>query len=151
MIQLVYNSPASLPMFYYVDIWSAVMISSVDALSIMNMTVASINRNNTAVFFILTNSLNNVLFSVYNSTQAILNESSNISNQVRNTLMILLIVASCSIFISLCLIFPVATKVDQNKDELLTHFTLIDRDNVKQQLAKCREFFNNLHDKENHT
>jgi hypothetical protein len=65
--------------------------------------------------------------------------------------MILLIVASCSIFISLCLIFPVATKVDQNKDELLTHFTLIDRDNVKQQLVKCREFFNNLHDKENHT
>jgi len=151
MIQLVYNSPASLPMFYYVDVWSAVMISSVDALTIMNMTVGSIQRNNTAVFFILTNSLNNVLSAVYNSTQAILNESGNISNRVRNTLLILLIVASCSIFISLCLIFPVATKVDQNKDELLTHFTLIDRDNVKQQLVKCREFFNNLHDKENHT
>jgi hypothetical protein len=150
-IQLVYNSPAALPMFYYVDIWSAVMISSVDALSIMNMTISNVTRNDTTVFFILANSLNNVLYSIYNGTQAILDESSNISNQVRNTLMILLIVASCSIFISLCLIFPVATKVDQNKDELLTHFTLIDRDNVKQQLVKCREFFNNLHDKENHT
>jgi len=83
MIKLVYNSPSSLPMFYYVDIWSAVMISSVDALTIMNMTVQSIQRNNTAVFFILTNSLNNVLFSVYNSTQAILKESSNISSHVR--------------------------------------------------------------------
>lgn len=65
--------------------------------------------------------------------------------------MILLIVASCSIFIAICLIFPVAIKVDQNKGELLTHFTLIDRDNVKQQLIKCREFFNSLHDKENQT
>jgi hypothetical protein len=60
-IQLVYNSPAALPMFYYVDIWSAVMISSVDALSIMNMTISNVTRNDTTVFFILANSLNNVL------------------------------------------------------------------------------------------
>jgi hypothetical protein len=45
----------------------------------------------------------------------------------------------------------VATKVDKNKDELLRHFMLIDRDDVKKQLIKCREFFNTMHDKENHT
>ena len=53
--------------------------------------------------------------------------------------------------ISLCLIFPVATKVDKNKDELLTHFISIDRDDVKKQLDKCRKFFNNMHDKEHVT
>jgi hypothetical protein len=70
---------------------------------------------------------------------------------VDRTLLYLLLVASSSLFVSLCLIFPVATKVDKNKDELLRHFMLIDRDDVKKQLIKCREFFNTMHDKENHT
>lgn len=56
--------------------------------------------------------------------------------------------ASGSLFISICLIFPVATKVDKNKDELLRHFMLIDREDVKKQLEKCRLFFNTMHDKE---
>ena len=83
--------------------------------------------------------------------QAILNETENISNYVKNTLKILLYVASGSLLISLCLIFPVATKVDKNKDELLRHFMLIDRDDVKKQLEKCRIFFNTMHDKEHVT
>jgi hypothetical protein len=45
----------------------------------------------------------------------------------------------------------VATKVDKNKDELLRHFMLIDRDDVKKQLEKCRIFFNTMHDKEHVT
>lgn len=59
--------------------------------------------------------------------------------------------ASISLFISIALIFPVATKVDKNKDELLKHFMLIDRDDVKKQLEKCRLFFNTMHDKEHVT
>jgi hypothetical protein len=150
-IQLIYNSPAALPMFYYVDVWSAIMSVSVHALSIKEMPLTDINRNQTAVFFILTNSLNNILSSIETSTAAILAESSNISDLVDRTLLYLLIVASCSLFISLCLIFPVATKVDKNKDELLRHFMLIDREDVKKQLEKCRVFFNTMHDKEHMT
>ena len=45
-------------------------------------------------------------------------------------------------------IFPVATSVDQNKDELLRHFMLIDREDVKIQLEKCRVFFDTMHDKD---
>jgi hypothetical protein len=33
-IQLIYNTPASMPTFYYVDIWSAIMVVSVHALNI---------------------------------------------------------------------------------------------------------------------
>jgi hypothetical protein len=104
--------------------------------------------NDTSVFFILTNSLNNILASIEQSTSAILSETDNISSHVDNTLKILLYVASGSLFISICLIFPVATKVDKNKDELLRHFMLIDREDVKKQLEKCRLFFNTMHDKE---
>ena len=41
--------------------------------------------------------------------------------------------------------------MDKNKDELLRHFMLIDREDVKKQLEKCRIFFNTMHDKEHVT
>ena len=130
-IRLIYNTPAAMPTFYYVDIWSAIMTVSVHALSIRELPIAQITTNSTSVFFILTNSLNNILQSIEKSTQAILDETENISDLVDNALKILLYVASSSLFISICLIFPVATKVDKNKDELLRHFMLIDREDVK--------------------
>jgi hypothetical protein len=118
-------------MFYYVDIWSAVMAISVHALNIRELNLTDINMNNTSVFFIIKNALNNVLLAIEDSTTAILEETTNISSNVDDTLKILLYVASGSLFISICLIFPVATKVDKNKDELLRHFMLIERDDVK--------------------
>ena len=62
--------------------------------------------------------------------------------------MYLLIAASCALAVSLCLILPVAMQVDQDKDALLRHFMLIDREDVMKQLEKCRLFFNTMHDKE---
>jgi hypothetical protein len=62
--------------------------------------------------------------------------------------MYLLIAASCALSVSLCLILPVAMQVDKDKDELLKHFMLIDREDVMKQLEKCRLFFNSMHDKE---
>lgn len=50
---------------------------------------------------------------------------------VKFALEIMLYIATGSLFISICLIFPVATKVDKNKDELLRHFMLIDREDVR--------------------
>ena len=150
-VQLIYNSPSALPMFYYVDMWSAVMTAAVHALEIRELPLTQVRKNHTSVFFILTNSMNNMLSAIYNSTDAILAENENISHNVDNMLRILLYVASGSLFASICLILPVATKVDKNKDELLRHFMLIDRDDVKKQLEKCRLFFNTMHDKEHVT
>ena len=39
--------------------------------------------------------------------------------------------ATGSLVLAICLIFPVATKVDKNKDELLGHFMVIDKEDVK--------------------
>jgi hypothetical protein len=36
---------------------------------------------------------------------------------------------------------PVVTKVHKDKDKLLSLFLLIDPDDVKDQLKRCREFF----------
>lgn len=127
------------------------MTVAVHALNIKDMPMSQITLNDTSVFFIITNSLNNILSAITDSTNAILSETKNISDIVDLTLQILLYVASGSLFISICLIFPVATRVDKNKDELLRHFMLIDRDDVKKQLEKCRIFFNTMHDKEHVT
>ena len=150
-LQLVYNSRPAMPMFYYVDIWSAVMSVAMHSLEIRELPLHSVRKNHTSVFFILANSMNSILTSIENSTQAILDENSHISEHVDSALRILLYVASGSLFVSICLIFPVATKVDKNKDELLRNFMLIDRDDVKKQLDKCRLFFNTMHDKEHVT
>ena len=124
---------------------------AVHAYTIKDMQYSQILINETSVYFILTNSLNNILQSIENSTDAILTETQSISYDVENALKILLYVASGILFISICIIFPVATKVDKNKDELLKHFILIDRDDVRKQLDKCRTFFNTMHDKEHVT
>jgi hypothetical protein len=124
---------------------------AVHALSIKEMTIKEITKEDTSVFFILTNSLNNILSAINKSTDAILDETENISSLVDGALKIMLYVASGSLFLSICLIFPVATSVDKNKDELLRHFMLIDREDVKRQLEKCRIFFNTMHDKEHVT
>jgi len=65
--------------------------------------------------------------------------------------MILLFVASAALLMAICVIFPVANNVDNNKDELLQHFQLIDREDVKRQLEKCKAFFDTIHDKEQFT
>ena len=75
-------------------------------------------------------------------------ESENISSHVHSTLLYLLIAASCALLISICLILPVAMQVDKDKDALLRNFMLIDREDVKKQLEKCRVFFNTMHDKD---
>lgn len=131
VIPLIYDTPCALPDLYYVDVWSAMMSEAVHAYSVNDISLKNLNINDTSVFFIITNTFNNILEAIDQSTDAIISETENISGSVRFTLLILLYVASGSLLISICLIFPVATKVDKNKDELLRHFMLIDRDDVK--------------------
>jgi len=57
-----------MPMFYYVDIWSAIMTVAVHALTIKDMPLSQITLNDTSVFFIITNSLNNILSAISDST-----------------------------------------------------------------------------------
>lgn len=73
-------------MFYYVEVWSAMMDVSVHAYIVKDLAVSSINLNNTSVFFLITNCLNNILVSIENSTVAILNEITHISSNVENAL-----------------------------------------------------------------
>jgi hypothetical protein len=62
--------------------------------------------------------------------------------------MILLLVASGGLLVSMCVIMPVVTKVHQDKDKLLSLFLLIDQEDVKEQLKRCREFFTTFHAQE---
>jgi hypothetical protein len=97
-----------------------------------------------SLWFILMNSMNNILLSVRDSTEAILDDTRLISDENKHVLLILLLVASGCLLASMLIIMPVVTKVHQDKDKLLSLFLLIDQDDVKEQLKKCREFFTNF-------
>lgn len=73
-------------MFYYVDVWSAVMGVAVHALTIRDMPLNQITMNETSVFLILTNSLNNILEAISEATDAILDETGKLSDMVDVTL-----------------------------------------------------------------
>jgi len=100
------------------------------------------------LYFVLTNSLNNLLQQIYNSTDGVLSDTKSLSESNKHILMILLLVASGGLIISMCIIMPVVTKVHQDKDKLLSLFLLIDPDDVKEQLKRCREFFTTFNSEE---
>jgi hypothetical protein len=91
------------------DSWSAMQDVSVQAFMVVDLPLSGITIADNSVFFILTNTFNNILSSIQSSTEAIQNEHQNISNQQQEILRILLYVASASLFLSICLILPVAT------------------------------------------
>lgn len=70
--------------------------------------------------------MNNILESIYSSTEAILNDTKIISSENKNILMILLLIVSGCLLASVAIIMPVVTKVHKDKDKLLSLFLLID-------------------------
>ena len=59
-----YNNPPELSNQFEVDVWSAMMDVAVHAYTIKDMALSQIDINDTSVFFILKNSLNNVLVAI---------------------------------------------------------------------------------------
>ena len=89
--------------------------------------------------------MNSILSSVLNSTTGILNDTKILSDQNRQVLLILLLVASGSLFGSMFIIMPVVTRVHQDKDKLLSLFLQIDQIDIKEQLKRCKDFFTTFH------
>ena len=102
------------------------------------------SSQDTPVWFILTNSMNNILVSMSQAPQGILDDTSVLSTNNKHVLLILLLVASGCLLISLFIIMPVVTKVHQDKDKLLSLFLRMEQNDVKEQLLRCREFFNTM-------
>jgi hypothetical protein len=62
------------------DSWSAMQDVSVQAFMVVDLPLSGITITDNSVFFILTNTFNNILSSIQSSTEAIQNEHQNISN-----------------------------------------------------------------------
>lgn len=128
------------------NIWAAAMQLAVNAFKIKDMELSLFSeQTHMSVWFILKNSMNNILASVSQSTQGILDDTKTLSNENKNILLLLLLVASGCLLLSMFIIMPVVTKVHKDKDKLLSLFLQIDSDDVKEQLKRCREFFASFH------
>ena len=99
--------------------------------AVNNQEVAALEEN-LSVSYVLKNALNNILDSIDHSTHAILEDTNSIADDNKRLLLIILCVASSALLISICLIFPVVTKVRKNKDELLTLFLEIESADVRE-------------------
>jgi PAS domain S-box-containing protein len=141
-VTVIYNEIEGIPSEFQIDCWSAIMGVVIHAYKIKDKPVDECVETEPSITYTLVNSFNNILQKIENSTPAILDESNIAASNQRRFLMILLIVASCALFCSVCVIFPVVTKVKKNKEELLCLFLEIPVRSVKEQLGKCRQFFN---------
>src|SRR3569833_742190 len=79
-VTLLYDMPTELPMFFVVEIWSAIMEVAVHAYTVKELPMPNITMKNTSVFFILKNTLNSILDAIWESTSALLIETINISS-----------------------------------------------------------------------
>jgi len=68
------------------------------------------------------------------STEGILSDTGIISDENKQLLMILLLVASGCLLFSMFIIMPVVMKVHQDKDKLLSLFLQIDNNDIKDQV-----------------
>jgi hypothetical protein len=120
----------------------------VNAFKIKDMPLGDFSGGHMSVWYILRNSMNNILVRVFGSTKGILDDTRTLSDDNKHILLILLLVASGCLLASMMIIMPVVTKVHQDKDKLLSLFLQIDQDDVKEQLKRCREFFATFNNEE---
>jgi hypothetical protein len=147
-ITLYYNTFEEVGTTQQVNVWAAVYQQAINAFKLKDLELSAFLPGHMPLWFILTNSMNNILQAVSNSTEGILDDTKLLSNDNKSILVILLLVASGCLLASMFIIMPVVTKVHQDKDKLLSLFLQIDQDDVKEQLKHCREFFTNFHNDE---
>ena len=102
------------------------------AFKLKDLALSEFKLDHMSVWFVLTNSLNNLLAGISPSTDGLLADTQSLSASNKHILMVLLLIASGGLLISTCIIMPVVTKVHRDKDKLLSLFLLIDSDDVKE-------------------
>lgn len=93
------------------NIWAAVMQLAVNAFKLKNLPLTDFSDSHMSVYFILKNAMNNLLDSVSESTQGILDDTKLLSDENKRLLLIILFVASGCMLASLFIIMPVVMNV----------------------------------------
>ena len=93
------------------NIWAAVMQLAVNAFKLKNLPLTDFSDSHMSVYFILKNAMNNLLDSVSESTQGILDDTKLLSDENKRLLLIILFVASGCMLASLFIIMPIVMNV----------------------------------------
>ena len=143
-VNILYSPAPNIPDQFEIDCWSAIMGLVIHSFKVQEMPLPLIQEEEESVAYVLVNSFNNILQSIDKAIDEVLDKSHDTAKGDRRILLILLIVASLAIFFSICVIFPVVTTVRKNKEEMLCLFLEIPMRSIKDQLNKCRKFFNTI-------
>ena len=134
-----------MPTLYYYSIWQAIMEVVVSTYRLSSMTIPKINyHSDSTTFFVLKNSMNNVMNSLEYSSDGIVNEIDTIQRYNNIVFIILLSVASFALLLSFVLIIPVLNRIKKNKQDVLELFMHIKKHSANEELNRCRKFLGNI-------
>ena len=144
-VVLDYLKMSGIDMNYTYTVWQAVMeiVVSSYRIAVMNSTQVDDTQDST-VFFVTKNSLNNVIINLDLSSGAIMNEIENTKDLNVTIFLVLLCVASFALVFSTALLIPVINKVKKNKQEVFGLFMNIKKSQANIELNKCRKFLGNF-------
>ena len=105
------------------------------------MNITEVNyEDDSSTFFILKNSLNNILIGLDDSSTIIIDEIENKRTANNKVFIILLIFGSLLLLLALVLIIPLINKVKKNKQDVLDLFMHIKKHSANTELSRCRKF-----------
>ena len=145
VIVVEYKTLAGIADVFELDTWSAVMGLVIHANNIKDLPLNEFLLENESIFYILRNSFNSLIKDLKNGADAITFMVREHGESNTQLMLILCIIGSVVIFASLCLIMPVVFKVKKNNQNILALFLAIPNKKIKEQLVKCRKFFNMIH------
>lgn len=138
------NADKDIPTNVSIDCWSSIMSLVIHAHNAEVMDHSAYLNPlyyPESVQYIMSNSMDTILFSIREATDSILTEIHYSLNFNDNIFKTLLSVASTALIVSITILFPVAYKVARNKGHLLSLFMDINPKAVRTQLRKCRNSF----------
>lgn len=127
------------------DCWSAVMGLVAHGLRVKDMRLQDISFEEGSVYYVVENSLNNVLNGIYTSIEGVQDASEKTSDDNKVVLAILVSIASAAIVISAAIIFRVILMVNNNEECILKLFIEIPSKNAKEQLSRCKNYYMVVH------
>ena len=142
---LFYKSTGNMPTSYNYTIWQAIMEIVVCSYRITTMPNTTISTDDATVYFVTVNSVNSVIIALRNSTNEIINLADDLIYSNLRIFLYLLIAASAILVISQLFLFPIISKVNRNKEEVLILFMSIKKGDVEMMQRKCRQFFQQFH------
>ena len=126
---------------YANSIWQALIEMVVCAYRIANMKVGTVDPDtDPTVYLLVENALNSIIVNLDPAPEVLQEDIENRKARAALIFLILLIVASVSLFFSTILLMPVVNKIKKNKQNVFELFMHVKKHKANNELKRCKKF-----------